>query len=289
MDAHLPLSGKTALVTGVSRRRGIGFSIAQRLALDGANVVISHYAPHDEEQPWGADDLTAVCAELRTALRPGAKMSELGLDLAEADAPAQLIDHAMALTGTLDILVCNQARSGSDGSILDTTASMLDGHYQVNARATVLLTSLFARAFAHVNELPAATPGQRIQNVSRPDEHRTGRVIWLTSGQSRPMPGEVCYAMSKAALAGLTPTVASELIPLGILLNTINPGPVDTGYLDPAHTDRSPELIAQAEAMMPLGRFGLPDDVARLVAWLVSDEGRWVAGQVITSDSGFSL
>lgn len=103
------------------------------------------------------------------------------------------------------------------------------------------------------------------------------------------MPGETAYALSKAALAGLIPTTAFELVRLGILLSAINPGPVNTGYLDEGSTDRAAETLHRVLEMMPLGRFGAPDDVARLVAWLVSDEGRWVAGQVITSDSGFSL
>ena len=92
-----------------------------------------------------------------------------------------------------------------------------------------------------------------------------------------------------AALAGLTPTVASELLTRGILLNTINPGPVNTGYLDEETTDRPLEAIQDRLRTLPLGRFGHPDDPARLIGWLATDEGRWVAGQVITSDGGFRL
>ena len=103
------------------------------------------------------------------------------------------------------------------------------------------------------------------------------------------MPGEVAYATSKAALAGITPTVAAELLTRGILLNTVNPGPVNTGYLDDAPTDRSDEVKKGVLRSMPFGRFGLPSDPARLIAWLVSDEGRWMVGQVLTSDGGFSL
>jgi 3-oxoacyl-[acyl-carrier protein] reductase len=103
------------------------------------------------------------------------------------------------------------------------------------------------------------------------------------------MPGEVAYATSKAALAGITPTVAAELLTRGILLNTVNPGPVNTGYLDDVPTDRPAEVKEGVLRSMPLGRFGLPSDPARLIAWLVSDEGRWMVGQVLTSDGGFSL
>ena len=288
MASNYPLLGRTALVTGVSRRRGIGCAIGRRLARDGASVFVSHWGAHDAEQPWGRDDIRAVSAEVRRDLAPQARFGELSLDLADPDAPSTLVDAALGLTGTLEILVCNQARSGQDGSMLDMTAQFLDAHYAVNARATVLLTAAFARAFTG-QPAPQARPGDAAAGLGLVGEHATGRVVWLTSGQARPMPGEVAYAMSKAALAGLVPTAASELLHHGILLNAIDPGPVNTGYLDEATSDRDAAVVEQVLAAMPLGRFGLPDDVARLVSWLVGDEGRWVAGQVLTSDSGFSL
>lgn len=287
--SNYPLAGKTALVTGVSRRRGIGFSICKRLAADGANLVFSHYSPHDAAQPWGVDDIAQVRAELQAALRPGASLADLGVGLEAPQAPAALWQFAKETAGSVEILVCNQARSGGDGSVLDVSPQMLDGHFAVNARATVMLTSLFAKDFAGVAGVPGMAPGQRLQRTGLPEEYSTGRVIWITSGQARPMPGEVAYALSKAALAGLTPTVAAELLPLGILLNTVNPGPVNTGYLDPVHSDRPAEVLEQVAAAMPLGRFGQPDDTARLVSWLVSEESRWVVGQVLNSDGGFAL
>lgn len=112
----------------------------------------------------------------------------------------------------------------------------------------------------------------------------------MTSGQGQgPMRGEVAYATSKAALAGATPTVAAELLELGIVLNTINPGPVNTGYLDPGTTDRSLEEIETWRQATPFGRWGHPRDPARLIGWLATDQGVWVAGQVITTDGGMSL
>lgn len=193
-NAPSDLSGRTALVTGVSRRRGIGFAIAKRLAEDGASVIISHYSPHDKLQPWGDDDLEAIRAELSAALRPGASFGDTSVDLADPEAPQQLVETALALTGSLEILVCNHARSGSDGSILDIDAEMLDGHFAVNTRATIVLTFLFAKAFADVRGEPSAAPGVLRQPETNIDEFSTGRVIWLTSGQARPMPGEVAYA-----------------------------------------------------------------------------------------------
>ncbi|OYO05079.1 3-ketoacyl-ACP reductase [Enemella evansiae] len=281
------LQGRTALVTGVSRRKGIGYAVARGLAAEGAHLVIAHHRAHDVDQPWGADDLDAVRSGIRRAQVEGAAFADIAADLADPEAPARLISEAAAVTGSLDILVANQARSGGDGSILDMTADRLDGHWAVNARATILLTAEFARLAADPGDA-AARPGDRRRGSI--DEHAARRVFWMTSGQhDGPMPGEVAYAASKAALAGLTATVAAELLPLGVILNTINPGPVDTGYLEAEGADRDPEVIAEALAAMPMGRFGAPDDPARLIAWLAGDAGRWIVGQVLTSDGGFAL
>ncbi|MGB3732716.1 SDR family oxidoreductase [Microbacterium sp.] len=290
---HLPLSGRTALVTGVSRRAGIGFAVATTLASLGASVFIHHYRPHDLDQPWGGDDLAAVRQGIRNALVPGAQQGDLHADLRDTSTIGPLIDEAAALTGQLDILVCNQALSGSDGSILDMTADHLDAHWQANARATLLLTAEFARRTRSRLGAPdaetAARPGDRGAS-SRPFEKPTGHVIWMTSGQlDGPMRGEVAYATSKAALAGVTKTVAAELLDAGIVLNTVNPGPVDTGYLDPATTDRDLSWVPEFLASTPFGRFGRPEDPARLIGWLCTDAGSWVVGQVISSDGGFTL
>lgn len=103
------------------------------------------------------------------------------------------------------------------------------------------------------------------------------------------MRAEVAYATSKAALAGVTKTVGAELLRLGIVLNTINPGPVNTGYLDADTTDRALEPVADRLGSLPFGRVGEPTDPAELIGWLASSGGSWVVGQVITSEGGFSL
>ncbi|MDO9379390.1 MAG: SDR family oxidoreductase [Nocardioidaceae bacterium] len=261
----LPLTGRVAVVTGVSRRRGIGFAVAGRLASMGASLVVHHHVAHDADQPWGADDLDALLEELSTRLDDGARLAHVGIDLAEPDAADRLVAAATEAAGHLDVLVCNHARSGGDGPLTQMTAEMLDGHWQVNTRATLLLT----RAFA-----------------AQHDGREGGRVVWMTSGQQLgPMPGEIAYAASKAALAGVCASVAHDLADRGILLNTVNPGPVNTGYLDEP-PEGSAEL-ARLRALFPSGRFGEPDDPARLIAWLVSDEGRWMVGQVLDTEGGF--
>jgi 3-oxoacyl-[acyl-carrier protein] reductase len=94
------------------------------------------------------------------------------------------------------------------------------------------------------------------------------------------MPDELAYATSKGALVAITSTLADTLADRGITVNTVNPGPTDTGYA----TEAAHERVARR---FPAGRWGAPDDVARLVAWLCTDEAAWITGQVINSEGGF--
>jgi len=255
----LPLSGRAAVVTGVSRMRGIGFAIASRLASMGASLAVHHHLPHDLDEYGATDDLGELIANLRASLRDGARLVDVNGDLADAATAGQLISTARSTLGHIDILVCNHAHGGDAVALGHLSAEVLDRHWAVNTRATLLLTQALA---------------------AQHDGRRGGRVIWMTSGQMLgPMSDNLAYAVSKAALAGSTSSVAEALLERGIVLNTINPGPVNTGYLDDA-----PEALVDR---FPLHRVGEPDDPARLIAWLVSDEGEWVAGQVLSSEGGF--
>jgi 3-oxoacyl-[acyl-carrier protein] reductase len=258
----LPLRGRTALVTGVSRRVGIGYAVARRLAALGASLFLHHYAPHDRDQPWGDDPggAQAVVAGVRGALAVAdASVHHLELDLALPETPARLIEAAADALGHLDILVCNHARGG-DGPLGTLDAALLDAIWAVNTRSTILLTQAFA---------------------ARHDGRPGGRVIFMTSGQDLgPMTGEVAYAASKGALASITKTLADQLADQRITLNAVNPGPVDTGYA-------SPEAHEAVRRHFPQQRWGVPDDPARLIAWLVTDDAVWITGQVINSEGGF--
>jgi 3-oxoacyl-[acyl-carrier protein] reductase len=247
----LPLTDRVALVTGASRRTGIGYAVVERLLGLGASVVAHGFSPHDAMQPTGADP---GIADAYAAM--GDRVAYLEADLGDPDAPRDVVARAVAALGHIDILVVNHARSGR-GRLADLTVDDVDAFLHENVRATLLLVKEFA--------------GQH-------DGRSGGRVVMLTSGQHLGgMPGEVAYAVSKGAVQQATATLAEELIPRGITVNSVNPGPTDTGYL--AGVDPSEE--------MPLGRWGEPDDAARLIAWLCTDDARWVTGQTVSSEGGF--
>jgi 3-oxoacyl-[acyl-carrier protein] reductase len=192
---------------------------------------------------------------------PDAAVWHQEADLSDPDSPARLVESAAATSRFLDILVCNHARSGGDGPLGTLTAGMLDAHWAVNTRASILLAQAFA--------------------AQHDDDRSGGRIVFMTSGQDLgPMTGEVAYAASKGALASITPTLADHLADRGITLNTVNPGPVDTGYAPP-------EVHEAVRRHFPRGLWGTPDDPARLIAWLVTDEAAWITGQVINSEGGF--
>lgn len=253
-----PLSGRVVVVTGVSRRVGIGFALARRLAADGAAVLIQSWSAHDAEMPWGADPGApeALLGELRST---GSQAEHVVADFERPEAAREVIDAAVDAFGHVDAMVANHARSSSQG-IGDLTAEELDRTMAVNVRGTLLLAKAFAA-----------------QHDGRPG----GRIVLFTSGQGKgPMPGELPYVASKGALHQVTASLAAELMGRGITVNTVDPGPTDTGYADAVGR-------AAVEARMPRGRWGTPDDAARLVSWLVGDEAEWVTGQVIHCDGGF--
>ena len=254
----LSLGSRAALVTGVSRRAGIGFAIAKRLAALGADLALHAYAPYDARQPWGADadGPEALAAELRAA---GARVETLASDLADPATPARVVAEVLARLGRLDVVVLNHAHSGS-GDLEALTADEIDRHLEVNVRASLLIAKEFA---------------------ARHDGRAGGRLVLLSSGQSRaPMPGELAYAASKGALEALVPSLAAHLAHRGITVNAVNPGPTDTGWA-------TPEVYREVLERAPQGRWGHPDDAARVVAWLASDDARWVTGQIIHSTGGW--
>jgi 3-oxoacyl-[acyl-carrier protein] reductase len=255
------LRGRIALVTGASRRVGIGAAICRELAAAGADVFFTHWGRYDQEMnsvdPDGPD---ALLAELRGL---GVRTAAAAVDLSDPAAPEALLDEVERQLGLPTILVNNAAHSTRDGW-RNLDAATLDAHYAVNLRATALLSVGLARRLA---DRPGGSPG--------------GRIVNLSSGQGRgPMPEELAYVASKGAIEALTVTLAAELGPFRITVNAVDPGPTDTGWM-------SDDLKADLLSRFPLGRIGQAVDAARLIAFLASDAGGWITGEVIHSTGGF--
>ena len=252
------LAGRTALVTGVTRRAGIGASIARELGRAGARLFVTFFRQYDERQAWGVepDEPEGVIRELESIADDVAGTE---LDLSDPAAPADLFKQARRRLGPIDILV-NNAAHWEAGGIGEVGPEQLDRHYAVNVRASVLLCAEFSR---------------------QPRAHTPRRIINITSGQGHgPMPGQVAYVVTKAALDALTITLSAELAGQGITVNALDPGPTDTGWISDQHRSE----ILQAS---PGGRISSPDEIGRLVRYLAGDAAASMTGQVIRAHSGY--
>jgi 3-oxoacyl-[acyl-carrier protein] reductase len=244
---------KTVLITGVGRRRGIGAGLAAGLAVDGWDLALSFWRPYDERigLEGSADDPQALAAELAAS---GRRVELLPADLSRPDAADELIAEASRRFGSLDALVMSHCES-VDSDVLTTSVESFDRHYAVNVRACWLLIKAFART------LPAGG----------------GSVVALTSDHTV---DNLPYGATKAALDRVVLAAAHELGHRGLQANVINPGPIDTGWM-------TPELRNQLTDMQPTGRLGTPTDIANTVRFLLSEQGRWITGQLIHCNGGF--
>ncbi|MFC7457418.1 SDR family oxidoreductase [Brachybacterium sp. GCM10030267] len=247
---------RTALITGVGRRRGIGAAIARGLAADGFDLALNYFEDYDRRIYGEPADVELLADELRAG---GRRVELVPGDLSDPEIPETLIASAQESLGPIGALVTCHCES-VDSSILDTTVESFDRHYAVNVRANWLLL----KAFAEQVEAGADTPG--------------GAMIALTSDHTV---HNLPYGSTKAALDRLVLAGTHELADRGIRTNLINPGPIDTGWM-------SDEVRDSAASATPGGHLGEPETVANLVRFLVSEQGEWIRGQLLYSNGGFA-
>lgn len=243
------LDGKKAIVTGGSR--GIGAGIAKRLAADGADVVIT-YAGNKA----AADEVVAAIAAT------GRSGKAIQADAADPVAVRRAIDAAAESLGGIDILVHN-AGVAEMAPVGETTEEAYRKMFGVNVDGVFVGTTA---ATGHLRD--------------------GGRIIIIGSVNAwrAPWPGTAVYGATKAAVAGLARGWARDLGPRNILVNVIQPGPVDTD-LNPADGEFAKMLLPN----VAIGRYGRPDEIAAVAAFLASDDASLITGATIDVDGGFAL
>jgi 3-oxoacyl-[acyl-carrier protein] reductase len=258
MAVEILLERKVALITGASRKIGIGSAIARLFASAGADIFLTYYTPYDRSMPWGIapDETNGLLAEIRAR---GVRAAAMEVDLGDPASPAALFNQVEKDLGPVDILV-NNATHDVSADIYSLKPEALDRHYAINVRGALFLCAEFAR-----------------RHNGRPG----GRIINMVSGELLgPMVDSLPYVVTKGGVDAMTITLARSLAEKGITVNAIDPGPTDTGWISP---DLFRELVRQA----PFGRVGRPEDAAHLALFLASSQGQWITGQILHSRGGF--
>lgn len=238
--------GSVALVTGATR--GIGRAVAVRFAREGARLVVCARA--------GSVELA------RDLERDGAQVLALDLDIAQLDAIQDLVERALARFGGIDIAVCNagiRSRVPLDELGVEEWHRVLD---------TNLLGTFFTcRAV-----------------IGHMRDRRAGRIVTISSlaGQVGGTLVDAAYSATKAAIINLTKVLAKELAPVGVTVNCVSPGTIDTPFIE----DYDDQLRSRLQSLIPLGRLGTAEDVAEAVLYFASPGAAWVTGTTLSVSGG---
>ena len=243
--------GKAAVVTGASR--GIGRTVALRLAAEGAKVVVNYSGSQDKAE--------AVVEEIRAA---GGEAFVFQANVSDADQVKDMMDETIKQFGSIDFLV-NNAGITRDNLLMRMKEDEWDDVLSINLKGVFLCTKAVTRQMMR---------------------QRSGKIVNLASvvgivGN----PGQANYVAAKAGVIGLTKTTAKELAARNILVNAVAPGFITTDMTDDLGDDMKEQLLLT----IPLGKLGSAEDVANTVAFLLSDEAKYITGQTINVDGGMVM
>lgn len=260
------LKNKTVLITGSNT--GIGKHIALSFAEQGANIIIHFLGEKPQIEESFSLEINfsgkESAIEIKDAIiKDGGNAICVEADLMDFNHIPKLFDDSERVFERVDILVNNAAHCELPDNIFEVTAGNIDRHFNVNTRAAVLLISEF---------------------VKRKKRHQDswGRIINISTDAAQNFATQISYGASKAAMEAFTRSIACEVGHLGITVNTVAPGPVQTGWM-------TPELVEQVIPNIPLGRIGRPKDIADVVVFLASEQAGWLTGQVIKVSGGHNL
>ena len=274
------LQDKVVLVSGANNPLGIGAATAKAFAREGAQVFITYqrlkpdlYGLSEAEvlQATGMGlplyhaqrmkNADEVVAAIRAA---GGRVEAFECDLTDTAAIPLLFDRVAAALGPVDVLVNNAAHYEDPDTVFDLSAERIDRTYAVNTRATLLMIAEFVRR----RKALGARAG--------------GRVINLSTDAAQRFASQITYGGSKAQIEAFTRSIAIEVGHLGITVNTVAPGPIQTGYI-PA------DFEAKLNRDIPLGRLGQPEDIANAILFLASAQAEWLTGNVLKVSGGHEL
>jgi 3-oxoacyl-[acyl-carrier protein] reductase len=273
------LEGKVALVTGANNLKGIGAAVARAFAHQGAKVLLSYLRLSPQE--FGIDPLEAdqaveaglpfyhtrraesAAQVVDTIKAEGGWAEAFEADLTNPTQISHLFDWGERIAGSIDILVNNAAAYQELDTIFTTSLSIYRKTFDVNAGATLLMMAEFVRRF-------------------KEQGRKRGGIINMSTDSAQTFSGQINYGASKAAIEAFTRGVAIEVGSLEVRVNTIAPGPTQTGCI-------SLELEEELRERIPLKRIGRPEDIADVAIFLASAQARWVTGQVIKVSGGHAL
>src|ERR671923_595718 len=255
------LEGQIALVTGAAS--GIGAGVARALGAAGAGVVVNYVTNPDRAE--------AVAAEIRAL---GRDAIAIQADVSNEAEVREMFAKTVGRLGTIDILV-NNAGLQQDAPLTEMTLAQWNTVLAVNLTGMFLCTREAAREMIRRGPRPGFTTA-------------TGKIICISSvHEVIPWAGHVNYAASKGGVSLFMRSLAQELAPHRIRVNSVAPGAIQTPINRPAW--ETPEALGALLKLIPYGRIGQPDDIGRVVAWLVSDDADYIHGQTIFVDGGMTL